>query len=283
MQGFTKVRIINIGPLVVGSYWLTLDDITLPNPGTADNTKKFDLSIQYMGPSNLKHESYFREVFLIDQTNSSSATALGITFNNPSITQYGSAVSGSLTFTWPFDTTSSGTESKVAFNFYDGYSETWANVDSVTFVDTAGTYQLLWVNKKLNKFVFKIPQKSTISTTVSITALSNPFPFQKEVYNTGGSSRPTMKVNFYNNYYHQRYATFNQPDFSTFSMAVPIVNMDQNLPSNAFDNYPTANKIANGGLAILRLGVIIDETAANIIARDLDILDIEFTAGVSYL
>ena len=93
-----------------------------------------------------------------------------------------------------------------------------------------------------------------------------------------------MEVNFYNNFFHHSYNTFNQPDFSVFTKpAAPSVNMDQNLPANSFDNYPAANKIANGGLSILRLGVVIEETAANIVARDLDILEIEFTAGVSYV
>ena len=132
------------------------------------------------------------------------------------------------------------------------------------------------------KFVFRVPQKSTVSTTLNMTGLFNPFPFQKEVYENNGA-RPTMEVNFYNNFYHHSYQTFNQPDFSVFTRAVSIVNMDQNLPANSFDSYPTANKIANGGNAILRLGVVIEETAANIIARDLDILDVEFTSGVSHL
>lgn len=132
------------------------------------------------------------------------------------------------------------------------------------------------------KFVFRVPQKSTVSTTLNITGLDNPYPFEKEIYEDSGV-RPTMEVNFYNNFYHHTYNTFNQPDFSVFTKPVPSVNMDQNLPANSFDNYPAANKIANGGLSILRLGVVIEETAANIIARDLDILDIEFTAGVSYV
>ena len=92
-----------------------------------------------------------------------------------------------------------------------------------------------------------------------------------------------MEVNFYNNYYHYTTRTYNQPDFSTFTKPVSSVYMDQNLPANSFDNYPTANKIASGATAILRLGVVIEEPAVDIIARDLNILDIEFTAGVSYI
>ena len=41
-----------------------------------------------------------------------------------------------------------------------GFSAIWPNIDSVTFLDNTGTYQLLWVNKALNKFVFAVPQKA---------------------------------------------------------------------------------------------------------------------------
>ena len=76
---------------------------------------------------------------------------------------------------------------------------------------------------------------------------------------------------------HQSYQTYNQPQFSIYTKNVAIVNIDQNLPSNTLDSYPTANKIANGGTTILRLGVVIEETAANKLARDLSILQIEFS------
>lgn len=258
--GYVKVRIINFGPLVIGNYWVTFDDITLPSPTGSDNTQKFDMSIRYMGPSNVKQESLFREVFLIDQTNTTSGTALSVSFNTPSVTQYGTDISGSLALSWPLDSRSLGTESKLAINFYSGYASIWDSIDDVTFVDETGTYQLLWVNKKLNKFVFAIPRKDiSTTTTINITALSNPYPFQKADYENSGA-RPTMEINFYENYYHRSYnTTFYQPDFSTFTKTIaPIVNMDQNLPSNSFDTYPSTNKIPNGGDTILRLGVVID-------------------------
>lgn len=56
LQGFVKVRIINIGTLTAGYYYyMTLDDITLPTPNTVSYTSKFDVSLLYMGPSNVKH------------------------------------------------------------------------------------------------------------------------------------------------------------------------------------------------------------------------------------
>lgn len=68
----------------------------------------------------------------------------------------------------------------MSVNVNGGYSATWSDIDSVAFVDTSGTYQLLWVNKKLNKFVFKVHSRSSgVSTTVNMTALNNPYPFQQ--------------------------------------------------------------------------------------------------------
>lgn len=56
VQGFIKIRIINIGTITAGVYyWVTFDDIYLPTPTSAGNTNKFDLSILYMGPSNVRH------------------------------------------------------------------------------------------------------------------------------------------------------------------------------------------------------------------------------------
>lgn len=188
--GYVKVRIINIGTITAGVfYWITLDDIILPTPSSSGNTNKFDMSLVYMGPSNVRHESFYREVFLIDGTDTVSTAALSITFPDPSIRQYGASNVGSLSFNWPFDTTTvTAYESKVSFNIRGGFSATWSNIDSVTFLDTFGTYQLLWVNKKLNKFVFAVPQKAvSTSTILNITSISNPYPFQQSVYNTNNN------------------------------------------------------------------------------------------------
>lgn len=109
VNGYAKVRIINIGTITNGLHWMTLDDITLPNPSSSDDTNKFDLSIRYMGPSFTKYENLFKEIFLIDGTNSTGISSLSSSsFSNPSITQFGTGVVGSINFNWPFDTTSSG-------------------------------------------------------------------------------------------------------------------------------------------------------------------------------
>ena len=54
-NNYIKVRIENIGFLSPMTYWMTLDDIQLPTPSSADNNNKFDISIIYMGPSNVKY------------------------------------------------------------------------------------------------------------------------------------------------------------------------------------------------------------------------------------
>lgn len=84
--------------------------------------------------------------------------------------------------------------------------------------------------------------------------MRNPYPYQQSVY----TATNNMKVNFYNNYYHQSTQSYNQPSFSIYAQNVPIINIDQNLPSNTLDTYPTANKIGAGAYTILRLGVVID-------------------------
>jgi hypothetical protein len=52
-----------------------------------------------------------------------------------------------------------------------------------------GTYLLLWVNKKLNKFVFKIPGKGNgVATTLNINNLRNPYPYHQSVYNANSTN-----------------------------------------------------------------------------------------------
>jgi hypothetical protein len=56
LNNFVKVRIENIGNLVVGNYWMSLDDILLPSVSGGDNTGKFDMSIGYYRPaSNIRY------------------------------------------------------------------------------------------------------------------------------------------------------------------------------------------------------------------------------------
>lgn len=57
----------------------------------------------------------------------------------------------------------------------------WTDIDAITFLDNSvGQYQILWVNKQLNKFNFLMPNKgSSASTTLNISNLNNPYPYQR--------------------------------------------------------------------------------------------------------
>jgi hypothetical protein len=107
-------------------------------------------------------------------------------FTNPALNGYGTPISGAVNFNWPFDSSTSGYESKVAINVNGGYAATWSDINALTFTESVvGTYLLLWVNTKLNKFVFKIPNKlSGVGTTLSINNIRNPYPYQQTAYST---------------------------------------------------------------------------------------------------
>jgi hypothetical protein len=164
-----------------------LDDIVLPTVSGGDTTKKFDISIGYYRPgSNIKYENNFKEIFVMDGTNITAAASIAsLAFSNPATSSYGAPVSGTMSFTWPFDSSSSDYESKISVNINGGYAATWSDISNLTFTDAVlGTYQILWTNKKLNKVVFKIPNKSTGTSTITINNIKNPYPYQQTSYNT---------------------------------------------------------------------------------------------------
>lgn len=166
-------------------------------------------------------------------------------------------------------------------NINGGYASTWANIDSVTFVDAAGSYQILWVNKKLNKFVFAIPNKgNAISTILNITSLNNPYPYQRQLYEFNSTN---MIINFYNTFFLSNSRTFAQPVWGIFTRNPSLIFINQNLPSNTIDNYPSSNTFAPSSLNTLRLSITFDETPANILARNLGNIMIKFTSGISYI
>ena len=141
----------------------------------------------------------------------------------------------------------------MALNFNGGYSNVWQSLSSVTFLDNTGTYTLLWVNKALNKFVFLLPNKGNgVSTTLNITSLNNPYPYQRELYNTNSTN---VMINFYNNFFLANSRTFNQPSFSIFTMNPSIIFINQNTPCNNIDNYPSTNTIAPGSTNIIILNI----------------------------
>lgn len=151
----------------------------------------------------------------------------------------------------------------------------------MTFIDSMGTYQILWVNVKLNKFVFAIPKKGNgASTTLNITSLNNPYPYQQSLYNFNSTN---IIINFYNNYFLQNKQTFSQPSFSIFTKNPSTVYINQNFPCNTIDNYPSSNTFAPGSLNILTLNVEFDENQTTILARNLGNIMITFTAGLNFI
>lgn len=258
VNSFVVVRIENIGFLSAQTYWISLDDITLPTPSQSDKNNKFDIAIAYYGPSNLKYYNYFPEIFQVDNTNSTAAvTSSSYTFNNPALTGFGNNIVGQVAFNWPFDTTGATSTTKFALNFNGGYSAIWSSINAVTFLDsTVGTYQILWINTKLNKFVFAIPNKgNAVSTTMNITGLTNPYPYQKSLYVNNGTN---IIINFYNNLFLANKQTFSQPSFGLFTMNPSLIYINQNLPCNTFDYYPSNNTFASGSLNVILLSVSFD-------------------------
>jgi hypothetical protein len=122
----------------------------------------------------------------MDGTSSTVTTTIpSLSFNAPSPTLFGAPISGVLSYSWPFNSASSGSESKITINVNGGYSASWSSMNSLTFTDTTlGSYLLLWSNTKLNKFVFQIPNYSSGSVSMTINNLLNPYPYQYGAYTT---------------------------------------------------------------------------------------------------
>jgi hypothetical protein len=170
------------------------------------------------------------------------------------LTGFGAAITGQVSFNWPFNTTSSSYETKIALDFNGGYSSIWNNISVITFVDNVGSYQLLWVNSILNKFVFLMPNRNTnVATVLNISGLNNPYPYQRELYNLNSTN---CIINFYSNYVLENINTFSQPAFaSTFTLNPSLIFVNLNQPSNNIDNYPSTNTFAPGSTNILILSL----------------------------
>ena len=98
-----------------------------------------------------------------------------------------------------------------------------------------------------------MPNKgNNVATTLNITSLNNPYPYQREDYNKNSTN---MIINFYNNHFLQNTRTFNQPSFSIFTKNPSMIRINQNTPTNNIDNYPDTNTFAPGSTNILILAV----------------------------
>jgi len=192
----------------------------------------------------------------MDGTNTSSANSIAsLTFSNPTISSYGSPVTGVMSFTWPFDSSASDYESKISININGGYAASWTDISNLTFTDpTLGTYQILWINRNLNKVIFKIPNKSSGTATLTLNNIQNPYPYQQSSYNTNRN----IEMNAYNNYFLQATQIVSQPSFSYFTKNPSIIYINQNIPTNTIDNYPSTDKATSNGLVKLTLSINFD-------------------------
>lgn len=126
-----------------------------------------------------------------------------------------------------------------------------------------------------------MPNKANgLSTSLTINSLTNPYPYQQSLYVNNGTS---IIINFYSNYFLANKQTFAQPSYSIFTMNPSLIFINQNFPCNTIDNYPSTNTFAPGALHLLYLSIEFDETPANIITRNLGIIQVKFTSGVSYI
>lgn len=106
-------------------------------------------------------------------------TNIPITMNNPTVTSYGfQDLTGTLNFNWPFDSTASGIETKLAVYIKGGYSATWTDIEELKFFDLTNAL-LLWANRKLNKIILSILPHTATPYVLQVSGLNNPYPFHE--------------------------------------------------------------------------------------------------------
>ena len=65
-------------------------------------------------------------------------------------------------------------------------------------------------------------------------------------------------MNAYNNYFQQAAQTISQTTFTYFTKNPSIIYINQNIPTNTLDNYPSTEKATLNGLVKLTLSVAFD-------------------------
>jgi hypothetical protein len=295
VNNIMKIKIESFGPVTSGIHTVSFDNYVLPSlAGWAEKTRKFDLAISFYYPgNNTRYENSFKEILVMDGTNTTSPTAPTITFNNPATTIYGIPTTATVGMTWPFDTTTglgAGVKSKMAVQFTAGYAATWSSINALSISNTnassvTNNFIMLWFNTKLNKAIFSmVPNNNGVASSLILSGITNPYPYQYNSFNNA----QTFTLSFFYNYFLNSLTTVSQTAWSTYTRSPSsLININQNLPSNTLDSYVSSssaiNQVAPGGLSVLLLNVDITESAANIALRQLDTLEITFTGGVSYL
>jgi hypothetical protein len=286
-----KVRISHFGAVTSGVHTVSIDDFKLPGlAGYPEKSRKFDVSISYYNPStNTRYENFFRELFVIDGTNTTASIAPTISFSSPSSTFFGVASSATVSgINWPFDSSTglgSLISSKMAMQFTAGYSATWSSISNLNVADNSNNnFIILWTNSRLNKLILGLTSRGNgVATTLTLTGLTNPYPYQRPTFDNS----QLFTLSFFYNYYLNTLSSVAQPAWSDYQVVTnPLVYINQNLPSNTLDSHVSGgviNKVANGALSVLLLSVEFTESDVNVRKRELDNLEVTFTAGVSFV
>lgn len=155
-----KIKVENLGPLSSGTYTIAIDDFQMLDLSSLQEySRRFDIGIVYVNlPWAIYYEAFFPEVLVEDGTVVTGAVGPAATFSNPVSTQYGTQFAGNIGFTYPFDTSVTGTynDYKMTLRWQGGYSAVWANINTLTF----GSYSKLWVNPMINQIVLLMPQRT---------------------------------------------------------------------------------------------------------------------------
>jgi hypothetical protein len=264
INNIMKVRIESFGPVTSGTYTVSFDNYVLPSlSGWSEKSQKFDLSISFYYPlNNTRYENTFKEIFVIDGTNTTSTTTPGITFNTPTTTVFGVGTTTTIGLTWPFDSTTgigSSINTKMVMQFVAGYSAIWSSISSLSVSYGSNNFVPLWYNTKLNKIIFSIVPNNSIATTLTLSGLTNPYPYQQSAF----SNSQTFTLSFFYNYFLNSQTTVSQTAWVTFSPSlISLIKINQNLPSNTLDSYVSSssiiNQVAPNGLSLLLLNVDIN-------------------------
>lgn len=149
-------------------------------------------------------------------------TDLAVSYSRDTTTYGVSSASGYyhyLNFNWPYSA-SGGVSEKILLKMDGGVlcCATFSNFGYRAQSTNIGT---LWINTKINQVVMATPSFSATSTSLRISGIVNPYPYQVSLYNTS----MTMELMVYNNYRRVGVDTFNQPAWSTYTVTSNSITM----------------------------------------------------------
>lgn len=274
-----KVRVENIGYVADGTYTIAIDDFSLLDVSALQEpTRRFDIGLVYVNlPNNIYYETFYPEVLLEDGNVVTGVSGPLATFNNPASVQYGAGVVGNINFNYPFDTTVTGLyyDYKMTVRWNGGYSAVWNSIAGLTF----GSYSVLWADSINNQVVLAMstPGHATgFAETLSVTGLTNPYAYQRQIYEFTNS----ITLTFFSSFYTQTWNVAMQPPYSIYTRSPSLVTVNQTAPTNALDIYNNANTLPPGMFVTWRLQITVTESYANLNLRRLHRYEVRFTSGV---